>query len=211
MRTIEKGFTLVELLVVISVIGALAAIAVFTINPNGQYAKARDAQRKSDVQQIKRVLELFYNDYGQYPCWNSGSNCTAAQYSPADFANGSNPKAYPGWNSSYIVKIPSDPTGGNDCASGVTNSCTSGVGNPSYLYVSGTGAGSPQAYTIFFNLENCQDPAVTAAKPLPNVLVAANCHAITGGYDTCKIPAALSGSACNAGGKAQYNDWINVP
>lgn len=61
----EKGFTLIELLVVIAIIGILAALVV--ANFNAARERARDAQRKSDLSQVKNALRLYYNDNNEYP------------------------------------------------------------------------------------------------------------------------------------------------
>jgi len=61
----KKGFSLVELLVVISIIAILTAILM----PNlmGARERARDAKRKQDLDAIKTALRLFYNDVQNYP------------------------------------------------------------------------------------------------------------------------------------------------
>jgi len=61
----NKAFTLIELLVVIAIIGVLAAVVLASLN--SARAKARDAQRLSDLKQIQTALEMYYNEYGYYP------------------------------------------------------------------------------------------------------------------------------------------------
>ncbi len=60
-----RGFTIVELLIVIVVIGILAAISIVAYN--GVAAKARDVQREQDVKTIAKALEMYYVDNGYYP------------------------------------------------------------------------------------------------------------------------------------------------
>lgn len=62
-----KGFTLIELLVAIALIGVLSSVLVVVIDPLGQIKKGRDTQRKTDLFQIQKPLELYYNDHGFYP------------------------------------------------------------------------------------------------------------------------------------------------
>ncbi len=61
----KKGFTLVELLVVVAIIGLLAGIA--TVSVNSVRTKARDARRVADIKQIQNALEIYYSDAGSYP------------------------------------------------------------------------------------------------------------------------------------------------
>lgn len=63
----KKGFTLVELLVVIAVIAILAAIVVVAINPTKKLQQSRDASRKASVQQMVSGLATFYTQASSYP------------------------------------------------------------------------------------------------------------------------------------------------
>lgn len=67
----KKGFTLIELLVVISIIGVLTALLLS--NFVGIRGRAKDAKLKSNLEQMKTALRLYYNDYQQYPGGSGGS------------------------------------------------------------------------------------------------------------------------------------------
>lgn len=62
-----KGFTLVELLVVIGVLGVLATGLLIAINPAQQLAKARDSSRKAAVQQISSAINRYITSQGKAP------------------------------------------------------------------------------------------------------------------------------------------------
>lgn len=93
----SRGFTLVELLVVIAVIGVILGLAV----PNFFAARerARDAQRKSDLSQIQKAFELYKGDQAveQYPAGAvySGINCG---------------QTWPASGNVYMKKFPCDPS-----------------------------------------------------------------------------------------------------
>jgi prepilin-type N-terminal cleavage/methylation domain-containing protein len=61
----KKGFTLIELLVVISIIGLLSSVVLASLNT--ARAKARDAQRMTDLKQIQIAIEAYHSQNGVYP------------------------------------------------------------------------------------------------------------------------------------------------
>jgi prepilin-type N-terminal cleavage/methylation domain-containing protein len=63
----HKGFTLLEILLVIAAIGVLAAIVIIAINPQRQLAQVRDASRESGVQSLQKALDQYNIDNGEYP------------------------------------------------------------------------------------------------------------------------------------------------
>jgi len=64
-RTQRRGFTLVELLIILGVMSALSTIVYYNVNE--ARAKSRDTQRMSDLSQIHLALRLYNDTYGSYP------------------------------------------------------------------------------------------------------------------------------------------------
>lgn len=61
-----RGFTLIELMVVITIIGLLATTILASMQSSR--AAARDAQRMQEARQLVTALELYRNSLGRYPC-----------------------------------------------------------------------------------------------------------------------------------------------
>lgn len=77
----KKAFTLVELLIVITLISILSVAVLATINPIEQTNKARDAQFKNDAAEILSAYERFFAAQNKYP-WNvaaAGTGDTVAE------------------------------------------------------------------------------------------------------------------------------------
>ncbi len=64
----SKGFTLMELLVVITVLAILLGMALSSLK--GTRAAARDSQRKTELEQVRSALEIYRTDEGSYPTRN---------------------------------------------------------------------------------------------------------------------------------------------
>lgn len=88
----QSGFTIVELLIVIVVIGILAAITIVAYN--GIQTRARNAERTTEIAAVQKALEMYRIDNSVYPT-NDGS------YSFAPLASALVPK--------YMSAIPTDP------------------------------------------------------------------------------------------------------
>lgn len=90
----KGGFTLIELIVVIAILGILAAL--ISGNFISSLKKGRDARRKADLQQIQKALESYYEDNLTYP-----------NTLPASGTSLTHPDSEV--NKTYMLKIPSDP------------------------------------------------------------------------------------------------------
>lgn len=64
---LNMGFTLVELLIVITLIAILAVAIVATLNPIEQINRARDSRFKNDASELLGAIERYYTSTGEYP------------------------------------------------------------------------------------------------------------------------------------------------
>lgn len=94
-----KGFTLVELIVAISIVSVLSTIGLVIYTQSHQ--SARDSKRKTDILEIQKALEQYYAINKAYPANLSG----AGSY----FQSGSTPVP-PSGNYNYYYKVPDSTT-----------------------------------------------------------------------------------------------------
>lgn len=105
----SKGFTLIEILLVIAALSILAGIVILAINPSKQLADARNAQRRVDV---NTILNATY----QYAIDNNGSIGVGTTVATEICKTGGTcagliDLSFLTLNEKYIVSIPIDPNG----------------------------------------------------------------------------------------------------
>lgn len=61
----KRGFTLIEILIVVGIIGLLASVVLSGLG--SVRSRGRDARRAADLRQVQQGLELFYTRYQEYP------------------------------------------------------------------------------------------------------------------------------------------------
>ncbi len=131
----KNGFTLIEMLVVVSLIGVLTTLVA--ANLNSARERARDTQRKSDLRNLETALRLYYQDYQAFPGNGSGGEiygCGSLGTSVCSPAWGG---TWSAGTNTYMSKMPKDP-----------------LPDQSYKY---TASVDKESYTLDSCLENKSD------------------------------------------------------
>lgn len=74
LRTSNKGFTMIELLIVIAILGILAVAVLSAINPIEQINRGRDTGSRSDAEQLISAIDRFHALRGYYPWVSSAAD-----------------------------------------------------------------------------------------------------------------------------------------
>ena len=101
-RGFSEGFTLIEIMVVILILGLLATIVVQSLR--GATDKAKRTKAQADISEIKTALDRYYLDNGSYPTTDQGLQALVSAPS-----SGNIPTNYE--QGGYIEQVPADPWG----------------------------------------------------------------------------------------------------
>ena len=102
MNKLKKGFTLIELMAVLVILGILATIVVVNVAP--VFQRANIEKIKADMAQTEKALEMYKFNELQYPTTSQGLDALVVPHSGLK-----NPILYP--EGGYISSIPTDPWG----------------------------------------------------------------------------------------------------
>lgn len=160
-----KGFTLIELMVAISIVAILASVGLVAYSKT--QITARDSRRKQDLRSIQTALELYRQKNNHYPCssdWQLSNSADSQGWIKDDPSAGSNcSQSITYLDTNYINTLPKDPLANSG------NPFTSNVSGYGYKSNSITGATCPSPavgnyFVLAASLENPQDPEANAQK-----------------------------------------------
>jgi prepilin-type N-terminal cleavage/methylation domain-containing protein len=123
----DKGFTIVELLIVIVVIGILALLVITTYS--GIQAKARNAKRESDIKALQTQIEAFFSQNGYYPsntdmnsqAWLATNMKSLDQEALIDPSSATNSKTLATAPAAKVYSYAVTDSNGNSCEAQDTN------------------------------------------------------------------------------------------
>ncbi len=164
----QSGFTIVELLIVIVIIGILAGLVVTQIL--GATAKARDTERKTDLDQMANQLEAYFANTGGYPsatdfgtlAWRTGNEVSMgdqqkSMYDPSILAPATAATTY-----AFGSSVAPTAIGAYNYVPAGTGTCVSPTNSTPAPNTPGAGNSFCTSYTLAVFLENTKDPAAPA-------------------------------------------------
>lgn len=123
-KNTNRGFTLIEILIVIGIIAILAAVVIIAINPARQFAQARNSQRVSNINAILNAIgQNTADNKGIFTCGGIGTAIGSATTTIGTASGNSNLESC--LVPMYMPAMVMDPTGGSATSTGYTVSATS--------------------------------------------------------------------------------------
>lgn len=120
LRTSSKGFTLIEILLVVAAIGILVGIVILAINPAKQLGDTRNAQRKADINTILNAVYQYDIDNGHALLNTLSTSAVEICATGASSCTGFQNLGLLTTNEKYLVAIPSEPLKTNSNGVGYT-------------------------------------------------------------------------------------------
>jgi type II secretion system protein G len=148
--TTFRGFTLIELMIVIVILGVLVTMISGAFVTSQK--KSRDLRRKSDLNQVSRAMQMYNNDFGSYPLSDTGRimGCTdgTTLCTPGN--------VWSTTTTTYMVQLPQESNSGN-----------------AYYYDSPDG----KTFQMYAYLENKDDPDIPKVAGVNKTYAGTNCGA----------------------------------
>lgn len=152
LRTRRRGFTLIELIIVMLIIAILAGLGTQAFISS--QVKSRDARRKANLAAIASALENYYNDKKGYPAGDGNGNIMGCGVNSQDAQICTSNKVFSDTKGTvYMQILPGDP-----------------IASQKYFYVSS----DTNQYQIYTHIENSLDASIS------QTIVAKNINCATG-------------------------------